>query len=235
MDKETVIKIKPEITALRQGGMTCAKIGKQFELTKGQVKYIIGVNYSIHTCPACGKEFLDRNGAKFCSQECGYHYRYTPRGYSTKLERVTAKISPPDNNGCWNWLGTVGTISGYGMTSLGGKNQNAHRYIMTLICGDFPKDLFVLHKCDNRLCVNPNHLYLGTVKDNARDRVRRGRGNSGHRFSKEAVWSIRKTYKRPYDLKSLSQTYGVSKSAIWQIVIGKSYPNYLPKPNYKIR
>lgn len=78
---------------------------------------------------------------------------------------------------CWNW--TKGTSRGYGIF-FAGKMIKAHRYSYLLHKGAIPKKMIICHKCDNPLCVNPEHLYAGTYKDNAQDRERRGRGRKSN-------------------------------------------------------
>lgn len=75
---------------------------------------------------------------------------------------------------CWNWAGSL-SACGYGQFRFGDKQRRVHRLAWTLKRGPIPVGLWVLHHCDNRRCVNPAHLYLGTAQDNADDRVRRGR------------------------------------------------------------
>lgn len=79
-------------------------------------------------------------------------------------------------NGCWEWQGRRDE-KGYGRTSIGGrKNRGAHRVAWELTYG--PTDLHVLHRCDNPPCCNPAHLFLGTNRDNAIDRHRKGRSKN---------------------------------------------------------
>lgn len=83
-------------------------------------------------------------------------------------------------SGCWEWT-KAKDKDGYGITSLGKqylssdkrKNIRAHRLFYELIKGPIPKGLWILHNCDNPYCINLNHLFLGTSKDNAQDRDRK--------------------------------------------------------------
>lgn len=90
-------------------------------------------------------------------------------------ERFMAKVSPEPNSGCWLWMPKPAASHGYGVIGLGRKVITAHRASWIIHSGEIPDGLWVLHKCDNKLCVNPDHLYLGTVADNARDHMERGK------------------------------------------------------------
>ena len=75
-----------------------------------------------------------------------------------------------DDNGCWLWQGAT-TTKGYGSYS----SKRVHRMSYELFVGAIPTGMYVLHSCDVRLCCNPEHLRLGTAKDNAADTMERGR------------------------------------------------------------
>lgn len=79
---------------------------------------------------------------------------------------------------CWEWCGTIGS-HGYGVIGKGGKDSKiltTHRLAFEICNGGIPLGLYVLHRCDNRRCVNPHHLFLGTHLDNVRDMLAKGRG-----------------------------------------------------------
>lgn len=95
---------------------------------------------------------------------------------STPKERFWTHVNKTDT--CWNWMGGRGggRSRNYGMFNVYGRTITAHKYSWFLATGRRPDELLILHKCNNPLCVRPDHLYEGTVKDNMRDYLEAKRG-----------------------------------------------------------
>lgn len=87
---------------------------------------------------------------------------------------------------CWEWQLTKDRV-GYGrlMVRMGSRDKfrsmSAHRYAYEVFVGEIPEGMNVLHKCDNRACCNPSHLFIGTQQDNMRDMYAKGRGPKGYK------------------------------------------------------
>ena len=122
---------------------------------------------------------------------------------------------------CWIWKGAITAKWGYGSFAIGGgETRGAHKVAWMLTNGD-AKGLCVLHRCDNRVCVNPGHLYIGTKKDNSLDKAVRGR-DSLAAFKAEQVREIRAMLgKVPQNL--IAKRYGVRESVISALKLGHTY------------
>jgi hypothetical protein len=142
----------------------------------------------------------------------------------TPEERFLSRINKTDS--CWLWIGTKRHQNGYGCLEVDGKLVSAHRFSWLLYHGNIPNDLFVLHKCDNKICVNPDHLFLGTQDENNKDRARKNRSWRGigelspaHKLTLEEVRNIRKDYNSGfYSQRELARKYKVVQWTIGKIV-----------------
>lgn len=138
-------------------------------------------------------------------------------------------------NGCVEWTGVRLTF-GYGMFRVRGKASKmlAHRWAWEHANGSIPHGLSVLHKCDNPACVNTDHLFLGTYRDNAKDRESKGRGRqpkgSAHSMAKlteEKVAEIRRRLACGETGRSLAREYGVGESRISAVKLGRRWRHVL--------
>lgn len=142
-----------------------------------------------------------------------------------RLAHFKSKINKTES-GCWEWTGTKHKI-GYGMFWNGRKNVLSHRYAYEVFKKDSLKNFYVCHSCDNRLCVNPDHLWLGTAKDNTKDCIEKGRFKDGGfriestKITDENVLDIRKKHKELVD--NLSNIYKISQSQINNIIRKKQW------------
>ena len=92
------------------------------------------------------------------------------------IEKAFNNYMPVTESGCWIWLGAT-TQGGYGMTKVLGKTQLMHRLSFARANGYMPYGEIICHKCDVPSCMNPNHLFPGTQKDNVNDMIEKGRAS----------------------------------------------------------
>ncbi len=180
-------------------------------------------------CVGCGKSFEVPPSAdwrKYCSSEC--YFSLTPE------ERFFSMVNKRDD-GHWEWTG-YRNKTGYGLfrVNSGKPAIMAHRYSYELVNGPIPKGLFALHKrkiCVGcHWCVNPDHLYPGTQKENAEDRAADGRdnqckgsGNANSKLSDVDVKWIRQWAAHGYSLEHIAVAFNISFNATYMCVSRKSY------------
>jgi HNH endonuclease len=145
-----------------------------------------------------------------------------PHPVARFMSHVTAATIAVDS--CWHWNG-AGKGNGYGNFNLAGTPEQAHRVAYRLFSGEIPAGMDVCHSCDNRWCVNPEHLFLGTRQDNMLDCARKGRAPGGRRrHLKEAeVQEVRRLLMAGERVPKVSRITGVSAEIVRNIGLGKSY------------
>ena len=142
-------------------------------------------------------------------------------------KRFWSKVDIPDLFSCWEWSGAINS-KGYGSFRNGNNIITSSRQAYSLIHGNLPEKLCVLHKCDNRKCVNPAHLFLGTKKDNTKDMDNKGRRNCGKgnaKLTKEDVICIRILYQTQITCNQLAKMYNVYRETIGDIVKQRTWKN----------
>lgn len=179
------------------------------------------------SCRACGKRFsaypsrLRIGKSRFCSQPCANRSKFPP------LEaRFWANVCRTgDLFSCWEWSGAR-LDNGYGKMTPTGKagSIGAHRVSWEIHFGPIPEGLFVCHHCDNRRCVRPDHLFLGTPADNQADAAEKGRrplgeGHANSKLNDEAVRAIRTLHAAGgITGKQLAQQFGVTPQTICDVL-----------------
>lgn len=134
-------------------------------------------------------------------------------------------------SGCHEWISSLNN-TGYGRFELNGKTHSAHRIAWELANGPIPEGMCVLHHCDNRRCVNPKHLFLGSLSDNALDAVAKGRivspklGGENHpmvKLTKEKVLEIRASHTKGETQKDIAVRHNISQTHVSSIVRRKTW------------
>jgi len=199
-------------------------------------------------CKAIVCEVADCNNKIHAKNLCDKHYRRVLNTNSIELlprkkkpsnqlrDIFLEKILVDKNNECWEWQ-DFRNKNGYGVTCVNSKVKSAHRTSYELFIGEIPKDLQINHKCHNRGCVNPDHLYAGTAKDNSRDmfeanrqRIVRGANHGNALLSEEQVILIREELINGARIAVLSKKFNISGSQISAIKLAQKWKSVCHYP-----
>lgn len=187
-------------------------------------------------CFNCGIGFMvivsvsERGWGRYCSLSCRDEDKRIPLE-----ERFWSKVIKGGADECWNWTANT-NIHGYGsFCKVSGESPvGAHRVSWELTNGSIVDDQCVLHRCDNRLCVNPSHLFLGSHQDNSTDMVQKGRSVFGTKNPQAKL-----TEKNVAEIlglrgiigqRSLAKKFNVSKNAIKLILDRKTWRHVAEEP-----
>lgn len=187
-------------------------------------------------CEWCRCEFMaERPRNKYCSIRC---LRFADWSNRRKMPPDTAKAIDDaelrfwmnvksSRDSCWEWHGIINRY-GYGQLKCSKRKVLAHRFSWTIHSSEIPRGLCVCHKCDNPICVRPDHLFLGTHADNRADCVSKGRHRPSRETHKkltpESVLAIRERYASgEVSMSDLAMEYGVRPPAISSVVRRKTW------------
>lgn len=149
-------------------------------------------------CVRCGKEYRKPGKQPECGLEC------------ILFNRI--KVI----NDCWEWNHFICKRSGYGRMRYELKMEFSHRMSYKFFKGEIGSGLFVCHKCDNKLCINPDHLFLGTPKENSQDMVKKGRcanhigeNNNSAILNEKLVLEIRNLHALGMKMKEICRKFSI--------------------------
>lgn len=161
-----------------------------------------------------------------------------------QLARFLYKVLKTDS--CWIWIGAPKNASGYGVFYLDGKSIGAHRASYEHFVEKVPDSLWVLHRCDNPPCVRPDHLFVGSARDNTQDMVAKGRHYKGDlhwtklhpewisaargeksgtaKLTEKLVVRMRQEYAAgTVTLDDLAKSYSMSLVAVYKVIHGQTW------------
>jgi len=214
--------MRHDLTGKNVNGLTVVKFSHRD--SGGRARWIV-------KC-ICSKHFI-ADGYHITTghtRSCGCLSTNSRRNYDDILRKKIMDNIEISNTNCWLWKKSLRS-TGYAQIVGYGRARAGHRLSYKLFNGDFDEQLFVCHSCDNRRCVNPDHLFLGTAKDNYFDMVAKSRQNIAHgekagrtKLTKENVYEARKLYESGlHGCTVLAKKYGVTSRTIWCAIKGVTW------------
>ena len=200
--------------------MSKAKEGKQF--SEEHRKKLRESHLGKRLSEAAKKKIGKASKGRKLSEETKRRMRESQRKrHGDPVKRFWSKVDKTDPNSCWIWTAYIGP-RGYGRVGWkGSPTARAHRVAYEITFGPIPKGMIIMHTCDNKKCVNPAHLSLGTQLDNMRDAAIKepvGSYNKQSKLTKEEVKEIRTLAKSGIAQKEIAKRYSMSQSTISDIV-----------------
>lgn len=150
--------------------------------------------------------------------------------FENVIRRLGKYIQKNISNGCWEWTGSK-TKDGYGKSWFRGKTIRAHRLsFLSHKKEEIPEGYLILHKCDNPICINPDHLFCGTPSENTIDMYKKGRGvnNRGEncgtsKLNKKEIEEIKKQWLSGESQGIIAKRYKITQSNVSRIVNEKTW------------
>lgn len=142
---------------------------------------------------------------------------------SKSLARFQSRFKQLSDDECWLWSGALFQNTGYGQFYYMESTVLAHRFAYLIKDPKFDQDLFVLHTCDNRRCVNPGHLYLGNHDKNMedmtdRDRQAKGEDNGDSVLTEEDVRTIFELSAKGHSQRAIGRMVNISQASVWNVL-----------------
>lgn len=242
------------IAHLRDDGVS-RRIGAHrlsYMLHNGSIERGLVVRHTCHNRRCCNPAHLlvgthqDNANDRVRAGNIGQHRDPTARErqHRDNLSRLMARVHRDTSSGCWLWQGGT-RKSGYGVMVWNPRSPSDPRNIVThrasyiLHKGNIPQGMLVRHLCHVKLCVNPDHLALGTPKTNSRDEADAGKlrvGEKHHRtrMTESRVREMRKLRIAGWSVRRLAAKFGVSEGAVCAITSGRTW-RHVDGPLYKVR
>jgi HNH endonuclease len=176
-------------------------------------------------CAYCGTKFRAKPSElaaarKACSRKC--QYLLARKTVEQRFDHFVVKTQNPAD--CWGWTGAITADTGYGQLRVWKNDkfvaEGTHRVSYRLHIGEIPDGLNVLHRCDNRPCCNPAHLFLGTYADNAADMAIKGRTGRA-KLTRDQVLAIRAQPERTTN--DLGAEFGVNSGTVYCVRARKTW------------